>query len=273
MQKSTFQELLENNERDLYRIRKTYFPLIQKRIITGYNIYLTSLKRQDTGLFLNYLHSDLKAEDLHFKELFEKLIDSSLIAESIVVNDKLVESKEIVEREADYLTKVEWENPLDIKYFTYNAIELERDKAKDLDEVIGESLQYDLVFQVEDFKDLRLLIDIFKKYTSKYKLDNMGRKISKGKIFLPNEEAITNAWDIPLLTYTNKGIKPVDFDDFLRVSQYNIKETIGNKSVIVNTLVRRNAQKLEKILEKMRIEKEQKEKYALRVFVEDYIDA
>lgn len=261
------------NEEDLHKLRLKYFPLLKKKIITGYNVYPPSSRSSSNRIFLNYLHSDLKEEDLHFKELLKKLKGMGVITEKIGINDRLVELKGTIEREADYITRSEWENPPNTRYFTYGAVEVERDKAKDLGDVIGESLQYDLLFEVESVKELRLLVDIFKEYASKYKLDKNGRKILKGKGFLPNEEAITNAWDIPLLTYNSIGIKSPHLNDFLLVHQFNIIETLGGKPVVVNTLVQRNTQKLERALIEMSTEIEHEKKYAIRVFVEDYLDA
>ncbi len=118
---SEFEELILKNEKDLQRIRSIYFNLIKNEIITGYNLYPKLFDYSQGNLFLNYLHSDLKPEDRHFQELYKILRSEGFLEEIIVINDELVDSREIIEREADYITQSNWENPLNMRYFDFKG--------------------------------------------------------------------------------------------------------------------------------------------------------
>ena len=206
----------EKQEDDLRKIRNKYFHLIESGIITGYNLYPTLFDYSKGKLFLNYLHSDLKPEDEHFKELSGILREESLLEERVRVSNKIVDNRQIIERHADYLTQAEWEDPTSMRYFTFDGRELRLDEAKQLGiDVIGESLQYDLLIGVKNERELRKLINLFKKYTSKYKLNRRGSKVKNNGSAIINRSAISGSWDIPLLICTaNYGIKPVTLQDF-----------------------------------------------------------
>ena len=266
---SEFEELILKSEKDLQRIRSIYFPLIDKRIITGYNLYHNLFDYSNAKLFLNYLHSDLKPEDKHFQELSRILKLEGFLEERIIINNKLVDREEIIEREADYITRPHWKDPKDMRYFDERGIELSRDEAKNLGkDIIGESFQYDLLLRVSNEKELRRLVDLFKNYVSKDKLDKHGRKII-GK----NQSAIFGAQDIPLLVCTTKNNKkPPYLVDFLKVNQFDIPEKLGNISITLSTLVGSKSKELQKFLDKQGYKIRSTKKYAFRIFVEYYLD-
>lgn len=269
-----FEELIKEHEEDLQRIRNKYFTLIADGIITGYNLYSKLFDYSKGRLFLNYLHSELRPEDRHFKELSEILRTKGFLEERIIINDGLVDREETLEREADYITRASWDDPLDMRYFDFYGKELTREEAKVLrGDVVGESLQYDLLLRVKDEPELRKVVDLFKEYASMHILDKNGRKIIKNNDYVENENAIYNAWDTPLLICTNKSNKkPRNLYDFLAVNQFNILEQFGNNSIILSTLLRTKSKKFHKILEERKDKFQFDKKYAPRVFVEDYID-
>ena len=129
---SRFEELIKTNERDLTRIRSQYFPLIANEVITGYNLYLTLFDYSQGRLFLNYLHSNLKPGDAHFRELSEKLMDKGFIEERIVVDSEVIDKERIIAREADYLTRADWEDPPNMRYFDFSGREIPAEKAKQI---------------------------------------------------------------------------------------------------------------------------------------------
>ena len=274
MKKVTFEELVKVGEQDLDRIRRKYFPLIERGIITGYNIYQEMFDYSQGDLFLNYLHSDLKPEDRHFQELSGVLEAEGFLEERITVSDKLVDRKDIVEREADYITYANWEDPENMRYFTFKGDELQREKAKELGErVIGESFQYDLLLKLKDKSELRNLINLFKRYTSKNRLNKYGKRIVKMGSLVINEDAIFNAWDVPLLTFKNNANrKPRSLYDFLSVTEFIIAEKLHNSPITLRTLVGKRRKDVRGNLNKMKAMVQTEKKYVLRGFVEDYID-
>ncbi len=273
MKEEKFVQLLKERESALHRIRLKYFHLIRDRIITGYNLYQKPFT-QSSGLSLTYMHSNLKPEDIHFKELTDKLRKFDFLKESVVINDRLIEMKDRIEREADYITKADWENPMGTRYFDFDGIELSENEAKKIGDVIGESFQYDLVFRVENEDELVHLVSFFKHYTSKFRLDRHGKKLIKNDDFVVNNDAIEGAWDIPLLVCTTEDDKkPKNLVDFLAVRQFDVLETLVDRNVTLSTLVRKYVKELQASLTKIGIVPQIYKKYALRVFVEDYIDA
>jgi len=105
-------------------------------------------------------------------------------------------------------------------------------------------------------------------------LDRQGRKIIEDGKPKYNGNAISEAWDIPLLLCTcAKNQKPKDLIDFLRVNQFNIDEKLGNVPIILSTLVGTKTKELQEFLHKHSYNNRFIKKYALRIFVEEYIDA
>lgn len=274
MPQTKFEELLEENEEDLKIIRSKYFPLIEKRIITGYNLYPSLFDYSQGELFLNYFHSDLRPEDKHFQELSEILQGKGFLEKIVIVNSELVNGKEISERLADYITEPDWQDPFNMRYFDYEGNEISTSVAKGLgEETIGESLQYDMLIRVKNEQELRRLVDLFKKYVSKHKLSKSARIILENLDPVENKYAISKAHKVPLLVCTSKkNKKPKNLDDFLSVKQFIIPETLGDNSVILSTLVRKNAKELKSALNKGKIIPQIGKKYVLRLFVEEYID-
>ncbi len=274
MPHTKFEELIKKHEKDLQRIRNKYFSLVEGGIISGYNLYPSLFDYSKGRLFLNYLHSDLRLEDRHFKELSEILRTKGFLEERIIINDGLVDREETLEREANYITRASWEDPLNMRYFDFDGKELTREEAKALRRnIIGESFQYDLLLRIKDEPELRKVVDLFKEYASMHILDKNGRKIINNNNYVENENAIYNAWDTPLLICTSKSNKkPENLYDFLIVNQFNILEQLGNISIILSTLVRTKSKEFHKILEERKDKFQFDKKYAPRVFIEDYID-
>ena len=81
-------------------------------------------------------------------------------------------------------------------------------------------------------------------------------------------------WEVPLLICTTAdNKKPNCLYDFITVSQFNISEKLADKEVQISTLVKDRTKKLQKALLKNGDKIKPIEKYVIRVFVEDYIDA
>jgi len=276
MEKPRFEEILRANEEDLQRIRKQYFPLIGRGIITGYNIYSNLFDYSKGKLFLDYLHPNLRPEDRHFIELSERLkSEAGIDLESrITINSKLVDRTGLAARNADYITRPHWKNPADMRFFDFDGRELSTEEISKMRKasLIGESLQYDLLIKIKDKQELRKIIDILKVYASQFQLDRRGRKLVKEGDYVETTDPIAGASDIPLLVCTSRNKKPENLQDFLAICQFNITEYLGDKLVILSTLVRSKAKDIRKILVSRNAIVSADKKYALRVFVEDYID-
>ncbi len=118
-----------------------------------------------------------------------------------------------------------------------------------------------------------MLVDFFKTYTAKHKLNKMGSKTLESGIPIDNEQAIIGAWKVPLLLCAaKKNKKPASLSDFLSVNQFEVVERIGNKPVIVSTLVRGKSKELRNVLRKTAYEPQIAKRYVLRVFIESYLD-
>lgn len=275
MAEVTFRSLLRRNEADLQRIREKYFPLLERRLITGYNLYAKLFEYSEGTLFLDYLHSDLEPTDRHFMELTKRLQQDGGIDldERVIVNSKLVERTERKERVADYITLPTWENPSDMRYFDFDGNEVPKKKSSRMPAVIGESIQYDLLIKANSENELRILATLFKRCASRHQLDRNGRKILVDNKPVRNIDAIFEPSDVPVLICTNtKNTKPPNLPDFVTVTQFNVLERIGNIKVVWSTLARTQARGLYHALKEKNQELALEKKYALRVFVEDYLD-
>ena len=274
-QKPTLKELIAEHEQDLRVIRSKYFPLITQGTITGYNLYAKLFDYAQGRLFLHYLHSDLKPTDEHFRLLSRKLRQRGLLEEKVIINTGVIGKEKVTEREADYVTKAYWEDSPHMRYFDFDGNEIPVEKAKSLDEdVIGEVLQYDWLIKADNETELRALIDCFKKYASKFVLDRKGRKVIEEGRDKENKYAVPQSWEVPLLVCATTGKrKPGMLDDFLRVNQFNIPERLGNTPIVVSTLVRGKSKEFQEYLVNEGLAIQPEKRYALRVFVEDYIDA
>ncbi len=269
MEKSSFKHTLKSNEAELKRIRRIYFHFIKEGLITGYNLYEKESQPPNTGNVLSYLHADLKPTDKHFQELSAVIKNEFPTGYKILTQNRIVDKSDIVERNADYLTTQSWTDPQNMRYFALDGEELTRDEAKKLEIVVRESFQYDLLINVQEENDLRRLVNTFKKYTSRFSLDQRGLRKK-----LENKYAVVNAWDIPMLFFSTPGNKkPENFSDFLTVTLFNMPETIGNQPITLSTLVRRRAKELNKLLKQMNLPFSLEKRYVLRLAVSSYIDA
>jgi len=267
----SFTKTLLENEDDLKRIRNFYLPFIGKRIITGYNLYCDPCNYEQNNLYLNYFHSDLRYHDSHFIELRGR-VKAEGFEEKIVINNKLVEGIKIVERSADYLTKSDWNDPQFTRYFDFDGNELLRSDAKDLDEVVAESIQYDLSMKIANESELRKLVNFFKGYGSKFRLDRAGRIMLEENDFVENHNAIVDAWKIPLLLVMSDK-KPKNLIDFLAVNQIYIDEIVAKKQALVSTLIKNKTKEFLTLLKNKCVEVRVSRRYVLRAFVESYLDA
>jgi len=274
MPKPSFEELVRENEEDLQRIRIRYFPLIRDRIITGYNLYQRPFNYPKRRLFLNYLHSNLRPEDRHFKELFEKLKQEGVSLEGrILINSKLVDKKEFKERVADYRTEPDWKDSSNTRYFDFDGNPMPVEIAKSLGiPLIGEAIQHDLLIRIRDESELHILIDLFKRYVSKHQLGIDGKRILKNGEPKPNREAVYGASEVPLIIYTNTGYETKDLKDFLPIKEFMILENLGGVNIVLSTLVGKRAKQVNKILNKRKARTKVFDRYTLSLFVEDYVD-
>ncbi|MDD5331562.1 MAG: hypothetical protein PHE43_01930 [Candidatus Nanoarchaeia archaeon] len=273
----SLQDLLAKNKKDLDQIRKKYIPKIGRdKIITGYNLYLEKFDYSDGNLFLNYLHSDLKSTDKHYRELIKNFSENGFfLEEKVRVQDKLLNKIGTLERQAYYKTNLdEWDNPEGMIFYDVDGEMISSERVLSYTGIlIGESLQSDLLIKLGGMKELKKLVSLFKKYASIYKLDRNGRKL-KGfdGDYIENVDAVTNSWDVPLLTITSKRNEYLNLRDFVPVFQFDVEESLGETSIILSTLVGTNNQKVRKFLNSEKKCFETTKKYASRVFMEDYID-
>ncbi|MBI2109674.1 hypothetical protein HYT58_00685 [Candidatus Woesearchaeota archaeon] len=274
MQESHFERLIRENEADLQRIRSTYFPLISEGLITGYNLHLAPPPKVDSTALI-YSHSDLKPDDQHFQELKDLFRRAGIpLDKRILINSRLVGRSSVCEREATYLTNPDWKTSDRYKYFARNGRELRPEETKIReDPVIKEGLEYDIFLKVTSETELRKLIDLFKTRASKFKLDRYGKIIIEEDP-LSNDLAIFGAWEIPLLTYlSSNNKKPRNLRDFMGVNQIEVSDKLGASEVNLSTLVKSKTTELKRKLDRRGIKFNICKRYALRTFVDDYIDA
>lgn len=272
MKSKRLEEQLRENEGELQRIRAKYFPLIASGIISGYNLYLDQFDYSKGSLFLNYLHSELYHNSVHILELFKILNNEGFTEQKPIVNNGLMNRHKILERKADYIVEDDWKKEK-MRYFDTFGRELsENELSEEGLKVIGEGLQYDLLLRITNEKELRKIVDLFKRYTSKDMLDEFGRKIFYKNIPVKNKDAIIGAWDIPLLVCTNKlDKKPKKLQDFLAINQFEIQENLNKIPITISTFVKGRTNELETRLESMEIKAKKSKKYTLSVFVEGYL--
>jgi hypothetical protein len=273
MSESDFERLIRENEPDLVRIRDFYFPMIKDGVITGYNLYSKNFDYSEAHYFLNYLHSGLKPGNRHLEELVAKLkeeLNLDLKAKT-TIKDRIIGRSRFLSRDSTYALEPDWENPSNMRFFTYEGKEITLEEAKVLGgPLIGESLQYDLLIKISDVRELRSLLNLFKLYTSKIKLDERGNKILDNGVEVQNNEAITDAWAVPLITCTS--LLPINFEDLVLANEFNVDEVIRGNKVRVSTLSRvGNNNLISKLIngkKTFRVD----EKQTLRVFMEGYTD-
>jgi hypothetical protein len=177
---------------------------------------------------------------------------------------------------ASYLTQANWKNSPFMKYFNFDGTEITYEKALSIrkEGFIGEVLQYTLCIPATDEKELRYILDFFKEFTSHFLLDSYGRKkISVSGHEQRNPSAIPSSWDLPLLvcsTKTNK--KPKSLRDFLAVHSFTVHLVFGRGHLCLQLLIRKKSEEFGVFLRKNFFSYTSDKKYALRAFVEDYLD-
>ncbi|MDD5331983.1 MAG: hypothetical protein PHE43_04160 [Candidatus Nanoarchaeia archaeon] len=277
-------QLLKDNETDLERIRHFYIPKIlpkkgedRKLLITGYNIYLDTQKYPKGGLFLNYLHSDLKNQDRHYLELIQKFKEEGFsLDERVNINHRLIDNQNIAtKRDAYYKTIPEFEDPEEMRYFNEDGEEISKELAKKEGKVaVGESLQYDLLIQLKDENELNQVTGLFIKYANEFLLNSEGDFIQdQDGLYISNKDAIFNAWKIPLLIHTDtRDIKINLTRGFTDVNQFNISEYIGKQPVTLSTLIKKRQKDFEEFLRSNNKQFIRQRKYVSKLFIKEYVD-
>ncbi len=261
-------------EDNLKQIRKLFFPIMDEDIITGYNLYTQKVEFPKINFFLSYLHSDLTNRHKHFKELTKLLEKEGFLKPILIINDALVNLNLSVERYATYVTIPHWKDPKKTRYFTFNGKELGYKEAKKLNiELIGENKQYDMHIKIENDEQFRELVNIFKKHVSKYQLDYYGRiKVDQFDDPIENKNAIYNSWEIPLITIT-KEKKPNKSQDFLTINKFDTNYQLNSLDrVIINSLVRAKTKRFKEVLTRKGLDYDVSKRFALRTFIERYVD-
>ncbi len=267
-------------ENKIQEIREIFFPLVgeepKERIITEFNVYDTREIKDINAVFqVNYLHSNLGKEEAHRQE-FEKFISEYGLVHLIENIDE-----NLLVRHADYFTQPYWEDPEHVRYFTTKAKELSKNEVFDYDgTVIAESKQYDMLICVENRKDLRQLMKMFRKHFYLNDIDSYGRYIlDKTKSKIPNDDSVKNdPWDIPLIT--------IDYHDkrrvrgFKKIKQVNLKkiksEDFWDEIMLISSLTDKRyrlfIEELKKNKKKYNMQFKNFEKLVNRLFVDEYIN-
>ncbi|MEK6936701.1 MAG: hypothetical protein AABW58_01370 [Nanoarchaeota archaeon] len=218
------------SRRELKRFRRIFFPLIANGTISGYNHYPKVHKRKARFL-VNYLHANLgrkpdgRDED-HKAELTDKIKISGLAHLVRRVH------KDVIERIAMYRLKTDWLNE-DLRLYDEHGNPLNHQDALLYGGVIiGEGKQYDLAIEVANGRDLKELLNLFGKITNKYKIDNSGNLIEIEGKKLENQEAISDAWEVPIILVSTK--RRTDLDGFDRIKKIIIKKNQSEISTLID---------------------------------------
>lgn len=277
MDKEKASEFPENK---IQKVRELFFPLIgeetKERIITGFNIYNANEIKDVNALFqVNYLHSNLRKEDKHRRE-FERFISEYGLPHLIEGIDA-----NLLVRNADYFTQPYWDDPIDVRYFTTKAKELSREEVFDYDgTIIAESKQYDMLIGVDNRKDLRQLLKMFRKHFYLNYIDSYGRYILDEKENkIPNDKAVKNdPWDIPLITIGCRNNRLIR--GFKKIKQVNLrkikKEDVWDKIMLISSLTDKRfdlfIKELKNNKHKYNMDYKSLNKLVNRLFVDEYIN-
>ena len=226
-------EKFSNDE--LKKFRQILFPLISSGTITGYNHYPEKYTGKANYL-IEYLHSNLgKYADGRDQEHKEELIGKI----KTLCLTHLIESTtdKIIKRTTLYDLQPEWINN-NLKLYDANGNTLSQDQAMIYDgTIIGEEKQHSLFIEINKREDLSTILSIFKQFTNKYKLDSSGQ-ISKinGKKAV-NLEAITDAWEIPVILITpNRKTK---IETYMTINKISIDKRNSELSTLVKSTKRK----------------------------------
>jgi len=182
-------------------LRKLLFPAIAIDMITGYNIYQEPATPSDAKFRVSYLHSNLKEEDEHRKQLEQKVNEFGI---SIVLKPQRCQR---VDRTAAYRLEQGWQAD---EYYDAKGNKVPEDAVDQFIKrgmpIIGVSKQYDLRIGINDRKTLDALLEIFRKHTNAYLINKKTGKIvtySKGEERRSRENRkhrIIDAWEVPFIS-------------------------------------------------------------------------
>lgn len=193
----------------LKRFRELYFPAIKQGLTTGYNVYAEPLV-VSAPLCVSYLHSDLGflpdgRPHPHRQELYDKLVKFGPAS----ISERTLDT--VIERIALYELGDWDDNPAGLTFYDEDGTELSLDKLQNhRGKVIVEGKQYNLSVAVASEQDMMRVLDILEKFTYLTKTVN-GRVIKQ-----LNENAITDAWVIPLIMVNSETI-PRQFSSIFEV--------------------------------------------------------
>ncbi len=257
---------IQFNEEYLQQFRSLLFPIIGKELITGYNIYrIVDKSKKRPSFQLSYFHSDLSEKDEHRTALVEKLSDYGVIH----LTEKVEEN--IICRNASYITKNLWDDPLRTRYFDTSGNKILEETLLDFEGIIiAESLQYDMNIGVESEKDLALLIKIVNKHLYKYIRNVQGNYVLKKGEKALNPDGIPGAWDIPLISLRTDKRKIIE--GFSEISEIII-EMQGNEEIMASLFIDR---KTKQFLNELKSKSQEFSKIPIlanSLFVDKYINA
>lgn len=254
-------------DKEILRVyRKLLFPAIGDSIITGYNVYKD--KPKECGEFvLDYLHSDLKIDENgkftqpHGRELLARLQEIG----KIKFKENITTA--VMNRFTNYEVQVHWENPLSMKFYDKFGREIPKEELSSFEDIIiGEDIQYDLKIELNEKKSFIQLLDILNKYAYRYEVDKEGNiKKNKNSVRKPNKNAITYAWDVPVIILNNK----LNRKDYVTVNEIILEIQNHEADIMITT----NDERLKNYLEMQNKKFKEQVKYANRVFVDDVLNS
>jgi len=209
-------EGFDRSELEFYR--KVFLPRIVSGVITGYNVYREDISYEEPFV-INYLHSKLRPEDEHRKELLDEIKRqfNPLVIERIV--------DRVVDRTANYKSERRWVMPRTENIYDKNGRQLSLEELDSYDgPIIKERLEYDLAIKIVDEKELKELLTLLREKCYKYSIDEDGEFVYINNEKVPNPRRIRDEpWEIPLITVTNR--KPVELKGFSKIRKYQFKNS------------------------------------------------
>ena len=238
-------------QRELKVFRRILFPLIADGVITGYNHYPQTYQRKSPYL-VNYLHANLGKypdgrDEEHKAELLHKM-------GSFGLTDIIESTKEgLVERVTLYRLKPDWIKN-NLKLYDGNGKQLSLEEAlihRGL--VIGEAKQLDWFINLEKKSDLKALLEIFKRFANKYRLDKTGDILKIGENKLSNPEAVKDSWEVPIVLLSSR--EKISISGYKKIKRIKVKKEASE----ISTLADKSEHKIKEVLEKAEINFETEE--------------
>jgi len=258
-------EVLVQREDSLRRVRNLFFPAISELMVTGYDLVVPA-SRPMSGFVLSYFHSSLRRRHRHAQQLL-----------SLLDEEGLLKPQTLIPRYATYLQNRRWEKTRNMRYFLLDETEVSFEQAiRSGRRFVGEQLQYEWRFPLEDAVDLREMVKFLKDRASKYKLNRLGEVLidirghwkenvdSDGK-----PQYVYRSWEVPLITLSSSR-KPHDFKDFLNTAVFNVSLST-DPQVVIQSLVRSRGRDFKAFLMSQSLRYCVSKKYVLKNFI-DYLD-